>query len=107
MRGTGKKRLFLVELESLNKLKRELDQLLDTEETCHRLEVGHHRLMTLVRSGRLRPERGPSVDGFAEWKFTVKVVDECRATLSAYAVEGNRPFLQLSLHGMAEPCECA
>jgi hypothetical protein len=76
VRDAGKKRLCLIDLNSLKELKRELDQLLSTEEACHRLGMGRDRLMTLVRSGRLLPERGPSVDGFAEWKFTRASVDE-------------------------------
>jgi hypothetical protein len=76
VRPAGKKRLFMVDRESLRKLKLELDQLIGTVEVCRRLGVGRDRLMTLVRGGRLRPERGPSVDGFAEWRFTVTAVDD-------------------------------
>jgi excisionase family DNA binding protein len=76
VRDAGKKRVFLIDLHSLKELKCELDQFLSTKEVCRRLGVGRDRLMTLVRSGRLPPERGPSVDGFAEWKFTRPSVDE-------------------------------
>lgn len=76
VRDAGKKRMFLIDLNSLKELKGELNQLLGTEEVCSRLGVGRDRLMTLVRNGRLLPERGPSADGFAEWKFTRASVDE-------------------------------
>jgi hypothetical protein len=79
VRPAGKKRLFMVDLESLEKLKLELDQLIGTDEACRRLGVGRARLMTLVRDGHLQPERGPSVDGFAQWRFTAESVKACQA----------------------------
>lgn len=76
VRPAGKKRLFMVERESLEKLKADLDELLGTEEVCRMLGVGRFRLMTLIREEHLRPARGPSVDGFAQWKFTRAAVNE-------------------------------
>jgi hypothetical protein len=74
VRNMGKKRLFLIEAESLASLKAQLEQLLGVEEVRAQLGVADRVIIGLARNGCLRPKRGPTTDGYAFWKFEQEAV---------------------------------
>lgn len=69
VRRMGKKRLFLIDAESLADLKAALGRLLGVKDVSAQLGVGYEVVVGLARNGCLQPKRGPSVDGFDVWKF--------------------------------------
>jgi hypothetical protein len=76
VRNMGRKRLFLIEAESLAGLKADLEQLLGVEEVRAQLGVSDRVIIGLARNGCLRPKRGPTADGFTFWKFEQKAVTD-------------------------------
>lgn len=69
VRRMGKKRLFLIDAESLADLKAALGRLLGVKDVSAQLGVGYEVVIGLARNGCLQPKRGPTVDGFDVWKF--------------------------------------
>ena len=75
VRRRNSKRFVLVEVASLTRLKYEFSRLLSFEEVRKQLGVGRRKALAWIREGRLKPERGPTVDGFAQWRFAPSTVD--------------------------------
>lgn len=72
---SGSVRKFLVEVSSLEKLKRELSRGLNIQKTMALIGVNRHSLRQLVRAGLLEPLRGPAADGSVNWRFSRDAVD--------------------------------
>ena len=77
----GKKRMYLIERASLERLELELRQSLTVEEVAGVLNVGVRVIPDLVHHGCLTPHRGPSVDGLPFWKFHRGAAEELISSL--------------------------
>lgn len=72
----GKRRMYLIELVSLEKLELEFQESLTVEEAAEMLNVGVAVIPDLIRHRCLTPHRGPNIDGLPFWKFTKGAVKE-------------------------------
>ena len=72
---SGSLRKFLVEVSSLEKLKRELVRGLDTTQAMARIGVNKNSLRQLVRVGLLEAVRGPAADGLGNWRYSQDAID--------------------------------
>lgn len=72
---SGSLRKFLVEVSSLEKLKREFSRALSRRQAMARIGINKHSLMQLVRAGLLEALRGPTADGSCDWKFSQDAID--------------------------------
>lgn len=72
---SGSLRKFLVEVSSLEKLKQELSLGLNTTQAMARIGVNKHSLRQLVRAGVLEALRGPTEDGFGDWRYSQDAID--------------------------------
>ena len=79
----SKKRMYLIELASLEKLELEFRESLAAEEVAAVLNVGGRAVADLVRHGCLTPHRGPDIDGLPFWRFTRGAADELLKSLEA------------------------
>jgi TniQ len=71
MRREGEKNFVLVERASLEELKDELGQALGISQLSQVLMLQRMRIFDLIEAELLKPLRGPSVDGCADWKFSL------------------------------------
>jgi TniQ len=76
VRTRGKKRMYLIDLASLERLEIELRKSLTCGEVAEVLNVGPMVIADLVSYGCLTPHRGPSIDGLRCWRFTRGAADE-------------------------------
>lgn len=76
VRMRGKKRMYLIERASLERLELELRESLVAEEVAAVLNVDVRTIPDLVRYGCLTPHRGPSIDGLPFWKFHRSAAEE-------------------------------
>lgn len=75
-RTRGKKRMYLIERASLERLELELRDSLTVEEVAEVLNVDVRVVPNLVCHGCLTPHRGPSIDGLPFWKFHRSAAEE-------------------------------
>jgi len=76
VRERGKKRMYLIELDGLERLELEFRELLAAEEVAEMLRVSVTVIDDLVSYLCLIPHRGPTVDGLPFWKFAKGTVNE-------------------------------
>ena len=81
-RRVGSSRLILIETESVEKLKRQLDRALYRREVEERLGLSAKAVEKLAVAGLIRPLRGPAVDGNSDWRIAP---EEVNALLQAFA----------------------
>src|ERR1044072_4046428 len=73
-RSKGKKRLVLIEANSIEALKQKYESSLGIIEASKLLGVSWPSVKDLIHHGCLAPLRGPSVDGFRTWRFSREAV---------------------------------
>lgn len=69
VRQQRKKRMVLIEVESVENLKRNFDQSISLADIAIELGLRREVVVTLIKHGCLHPLRGPSVDGYGIWRF--------------------------------------
>lgn len=79
----GKRRMYLIELASLEKLELEFQESLTVEEAAEMLNIGVTAIPDLIRYQCLTPHRGPDVDGLPFWKFTKEAINELLNSLES------------------------
>jgi hypothetical protein len=70
VRVKGKTRVVLIERTSLERVKREFNELLSISETAQLLGVNGNAVKALIKHGCLLPLHGSHIDGFGNWKFS-------------------------------------
>ncbi len=76
VRGGRRRRLYLIERESLEDLKRRFEQSLSLRETAGLLAIGEIAVLDLVEQQCLQPLRGAAADGYYFWLFEKEVIDK-------------------------------
>lgn len=76
VRMRSKRRMYLIELASLEKLELEFQELLTVEEAAEMLNVGVTAIPDLIHHRCLKPHHGPDIDGLPFWKFTKRAVNK-------------------------------
>lgn len=128
VRQTGKKRMFLVDAESLAEVQRVHESSIGINEAAERLDVGVLIARGLVSNGCLKALCAPAASGFKKWRFTEGNVDELlaavRSKIIPYVRKSNRDrinfrsacrhlslvrvkvvtFVQIILDGKIYPC---
>jgi hypothetical protein len=69
------RKVLLIEADSVNSLKREIDLSVDTREACSCLNCTRDQLRLLTKEGLIKPLRGPDVDGYGSLRFRRRDVD--------------------------------
>jgi hypothetical protein len=87
VRERGRKRMFLIDAASVEKLEPEFGDLLTAEQAAQILNVRSENITGLVRHQCLKPRRGPTIDGLAHWKFTRREVGELLTNLDSRIVQ--------------------
>jgi TniQ len=70
------RRFYLVDVKSLEELKRALDSALTANAIVRQLRITSATLPKLVRSGLLEALRGPTADGSRHWGITQRAIDD-------------------------------
>lgn len=78
VKDTGKKRLILIETESVKELKDQFERgyLMTFRQVKNILGVGKKVVVGLILNGCLSSFRGPLIDGYPQWIFKKEAVDD-------------------------------
>jgi predicted DNA-binding transcriptional regulator AlpA len=76
IRKMGSRELCLVDVESINRLKKRYNKALTVKETAEMLGISEKHVTNLAKSGCLEALRGPIIDGCAIWKFEREAIDK-------------------------------
>ena len=88
-----KRRMLLVEVESLTRLRHELDCSLGLNEVAGLLGITSESLNGLIDRGLVKALRGPTVDGCLFWRFGENAVDELFDKIRARMPESAGPLV--------------
>jgi hypothetical protein len=71
-----KKRIILIEVDSIEELKLKFEGMLSLKDTSKLLNISVHPILNLVHHECLKPSRGRSIDGYPEWRFNRQVIQD-------------------------------
>lgn len=69
IRQEGKRRMVLINKDTLHKFKQVFDRSLYLKQVANILGLPNYRVLELIDCGLLNPLRGPNVDGTSDWRF--------------------------------------
>jgi len=80
------RKLVLIERESIKKLRDEFNESLTTENVAARFGVGPKAVSDLIEHKCLQPVRGPTIDGYAYWRFSKTALTDFESQLKQQVV---------------------
>jgi hypothetical protein len=100
------RKLVLVERESVQKLRDEFNNFLTTKHIAARLGVGLKIVSDLIEHKCLQPARGPTIDGYAFWRFSKTALAEFEAQLKQRVVASRGVKTRIiSFHHALKPAQ--
>ena len=87
---SGSRHMVLIEKASLKQLQQRYSNLLSITAVKKMLRIKRKTVISLIENGLLSCERGPTVDGFFQWKFSIRNIEQLMSS-----IERHVPALQL------------
>lgn len=84
---SGNRHMVLIEKESVNRLQQRHRNLLSMTAVKKVLRIKRKTVICLVENGLLSCERGPTVDGFFQWKFSINDLEQLISQIERHVPE--------------------